>query len=107
GDGNDLYRAFLEIRLLGNRIGGVQGDLVDQPAGIEPGNEDHAAGHAIAPLGFNATTDLASPRYDAHFHSLIETPFAGISGVHETNRSRERLVQFWNAHGHRSGVPVL
>src|SRR5690606_12216000 len=44
--GEDLDRALLVVGLLGDGIGGVQGDLVDQLAGIEPGHEHHPARHA-------------------------------------------------------------
>ena len=42
----NFHRAFLEIRLFRDRVGGVQGHLVDQLAGIEPGHEDQARGAA-------------------------------------------------------------
>src|SRR5689334_20303596 len=43
-----LDRALLVVGLLRDRVGGVQGYLVDQASLIEPGNEDQPFGGLVA-----------------------------------------------------------
>src|SRR5690242_15110837 len=104
---DDLDRAFLEIRLLGNRIGCIQRHLVDELAGVEPWNEDHTTRWPVASLDVDAGADFAAPRDHPYFGSLIDAARARVFGMHETPRTWKRLVELGYAHGHRSGVPML
>src|SRR5688572_5967513 len=82
-DGKNLDRAFLEIRLLGDRVGGVQRDLVDELAGVEPRHVDHTLGHAVAAARLDSRPDLAAAGDNTNLRALVEPAFAGIFGVNE------------------------
>src|SRR6478735_10092524 len=90
---NDFYRAFLEVRLLGNGIGCVQRHLVDQLAGIEPWNEDNAARHPVAALGVDPASDFAAPGNHADLRALIEAAGARVFRMHEDPGAGKRLVK--------------
>src|SRR5690606_8971837 len=98
--GFDLDCAFLEIRLFRAGICGVERDLVDELAGIEPRHEDHAGRHAVAPARLDARTDLAAPRDDADFRALVEAALARVVRIHEAARAGKGLEELGNAHGH-------
>src|SRR5690606_553547 len=105
--GEDPYRALLVVGLLGNRIGRVQGDLVDQLAGIEPGHEHHPTWHAVAAAGLHPGTHLPAARLHPDLVAALEPARPRVVRVHEADRRRERAVQLGDAHGHRAGMPVL
>src|SRR5690606_21161261 len=104
--GEDLDRALLVVGLLGDRIGCVQGDLVDQLAGIEPGHEHHSAWHAVAAARLDPGAHLAAPRGHPHLVAALEPARAGVVGVHEAHRGGERPVALGDAHGHPAGMPA-
>src|SRR6185436_2023952 len=58
----DLHGAFLEIGLQRDRVGGVERDLVDELALVEPGYEHHAARHLVAPARLDPRADEAAAR---------------------------------------------
>src|SRR5690606_15431153 len=70
--GEDPYRALLVVGLLGNRIGRVQSDLVDQLAGIEPGHEHHPTWHAVAAAGLHPGTHLPAARLHPDLVAALE-----------------------------------
>src|SRR5690606_7317231 len=106
-DGQDLDRAFLEIRLFGDGVGGVQRYLVDQLAGVEPRYEDDTARHAVAAARLNAGAYFAPTRDNTDLLPLIEPEAARVISIHEQARAWKCLVQFRYAQGHRPGMPVL
>src|SRR3954454_11372704 len=57
---DDLDGALLEVRLLADRVGGVQRDLVDQPGAVELRHEDHAAGRLVASARLHPRAHLAA-----------------------------------------------
>src|SRR3546814_2712057 len=62
--------AVFVILLLRDGSGGVERDLVDELAGVEPGDEDDPARHAVAPSGLDAGADRAAPRSEEHTSEL-------------------------------------
>src|SRR5690606_7270256 len=104
---DDFDGAFLVIRLFRDWIDGIQRDLVDQLAGVEPGDEDETDRRLVAATGFDPGTDFTAPGYDAHFITAAHTTFAGIVGMHEHHRIGEGFVEFRHALGHRAGMPML
>src|SRR5690606_15140952 len=65
-------RALLEVGLLGDRVGRVQGDLVDQLRGVEPGHEHHAARHPVAAPGLDPGPHRAAPRRHGDLVATLE-----------------------------------
>src|SRR3546814_6864879 len=89
----DADGAFFVVRLLRDGIGGVERDLVDELAGVEPGDEDNPARHAVAPSGLDAGADRAAPRDHLHLGALVEAALPRIIGMHEAARSEEHTSE--------------
>src|SRR5690606_1933821 len=80
---HDLDRTLLVVGLLGDRVGRVERDLVDQLAGIEPGHEDHPLRHPVASARLHPRAHLAAPRHHQHLVAALEPPRARVVRVHE------------------------
>jgi hypothetical protein len=86
-DGNDLDRAFFEIRLLGNRIGGVEGRFVDELAGVEPRHEYNAARRTIPATRLDPSPNLTASRYHPGLGTFIDSAGARAFGMHKAPRN--------------------
>src|SRR3546814_12181200 len=92
----DADGAFFVVRLLRDGIGGVERDLVDALAGVEPGDEDDPARHAVAPSGLDAGADPAAPRAHLHLSALVEAARPRIVGTHEAACADRKSVRYGN-----------
>src|SRR5687768_16779870 len=74
----DRHGAFLVISLQRDGAGGVERDLVDQLARVEPGHEDQTLGRLVAAARFHARTDRSPPRADL---DDLASPYVERAGV--------------------------
>ncbi len=90
---DDLDGALLVIRLFGERIGGVQGQLVDQLARVEEGHEHQSLGRTVAAAGLDPGLHLAAAGGDDHLFTTAHATSLGIFRVHEQHRIREGAIE--------------
>src|SRR5262245_58120219 len=103
----DTNRAFLEVGLKRDRVGGVQRHLVDELAFIEPWHEYDTARHAVATARLQPGADEAAARLYLHLVAATQIERGGVVRMHEADGIGKCAIQLWNASGHRAGVPVL
>src|SRR6185503_19496456 len=79
---DDLDRALLEVGLERDRVGGVERQLVDQLAGVEPGHEDETARRLVAVARLDARAHAAAARAELDQRTAAHAELGRVVRMH-------------------------